>query len=239
MTLLFTARQIASLLAALGVGVSLAACGQSTEQPPTNSPAAPPESASNTPAASPGAYDISRVQNIQKDFPAGFDVEAHPAKTLSKQDVEDSKLTALTEARMDPPQCLAAVIPPYADPSVGTEAAGARADGDQGSIQVVAFRSPEPIPVSPPPAGCERVTISGSDVTGTAESVPAPHIEGVTTTAVKLATEGEDEEPEYIFTAALNDRTSVVVRGGADSELNPQQLMSDLLVKATAAVRGQ
>jgi hypothetical protein len=81
--------------------------------------------------------------------------------------------------------------------------------------------------------------MSGSpEAAGTAERVPGPNIDGVTTTGVKLSpTDAED--PDYIFTAALNDQTSVVVMGSTDAQLNPQQLLSDLLVKATSAVRSQ
>ncbi len=76
------------------------------------------------------------------------------------------------------------------------------------------------------------------EATGTAEAVPAPKIDGVTTTGVKLSVADQGQDPDYMFTAALGDQTCVVVLGSADEQLNPQQLMSDLLVKATSAVRG-
>jgi hypothetical protein len=230
------------LLVVLGISGWLVACGHSPEQEGTSSAATQPQSppSGSTSTAAPAAYDISRVDNVRNDFPPGFEVEAHPAKALDQQDIDNSGVNDLAEAAKDPPQCRGMVIPPYANPSVGTEAAGVKGEGDQGSIHVVAFRSPQPIPVSEPPADCDRVALSGSpDATGTAERIPAPNIDGVTTTGAKLLSTDEQEDPEYIFTAALGDRTSVVVRGGADKELNPQQLMSDLLVKATAAVRGQ
>jgi hypothetical protein len=226
----------------LGIGAALVACGHSTEEKATSSPAAQPPSpsSSSTSTAAPAAYDISRVDNVQNDFPPGFEVEAHPAKALDQHDIDNSGVNDLAEAAKDPPQCRGMVIPPYANPSVGTQAAGVKGEGDKGSIHVVAFRSPEPIPVSSPPADCDRASLSGSpEATGTAERIAAPNIDGVTTTGAKLLSTNGQEEPEYIFTAALDDRTSVVVRGGADAELNPQQLMSNLLVKATAAVRGQ
>lgn len=64
-------------------------------------------------------------------------------------------------------------------------------------------------------------------------------IPGVSTTGVKLTVADPEEDPDYLYTAALNDRTSIVVMGSADQQLDPQRLMSDLLVKAVAAVRGQ
>jgi hypothetical protein len=189
--------------------------------------------------AEPGP-DISRVVNVKGDFPPGFGVEVHPAAVVGQRDVEDPEFASLAGARLDPPQCRSAVIPPYAEPAVGTEAAGVTADGDQGGIDVVAYRSPEPIPLSEAPAGCDRVLVFGDpEDTGVIERIPAPNIAGVSTTASKLTTNEEPADPEYLFTAAIDDRIAVVVTGSAEAGLNPQQFLSDLLVKATAAVRGQ
>jgi hypothetical protein len=236
-----TTRQIASLLVTFGAGVAFAGCGHSEQSKSegSSSPQTQPASSIRASAVPAAAYDISRVDNVQKDFPPGFNVDPHPAKTLDQQAIASSGVTAFTKAKVDPPQCRSLVIPPYADPSVGTEAAGVRGEGDQGKIYVVALRLPQPVPAGQPPAGCDRVSMSGSpEAAGTAERVPGPNIDGVTTTGVKLSpTDAED--PDYIFTAALNDQTSVVVMGSTDAQLNPQQLLSDLLVKATSAVRSQ
>ncbi|MBS9535418.1 DUF5642 family protein [Mycobacterium sp. M1] len=227
-----------SVSLALGAGVFLAACGHAATHDESGPSAAQSPSSSAASTAAAGPYDIARVTTVENDFPQGFTVNTHQPKTLDQQDVDKSGVSTLTHATFDPPQCLAAILPPYADPSAGTRAAGIDAEGDHGSIDVVAFQSPTPIPVGQPPAGCDRVAISGSpEVAGTAEAIPAPRIEGATTTAMKLTADHED--PEYIFTAALDEHTSVVVRGGADADADPQQLMSDLLVKATAAVRGR
>jgi Domain of unknown function (DUF5642) len=235
------ARGIASLLLAFGAGVTLAACGHSQDSKPTGSASAElqPPSSSRASAATPGAYDLSRVDNVKNDFPPGFTTDAHPAKILDQHDIDSSGIIAFTKAHVDPPQCRSLIIPPYAEPSIGTEAAGVRGEGDQGKIYVVALRLPQPVPASPPPAGCDQVSLSGSpEAAGNAERIPAPKIDGLTTTGVKLnPTDAED--PGYIFTAALNDHTSVVVMGSADAQLNPQQLLSGLLGKATSAVRGQ
>jgi hypothetical protein len=234
--------QITPVLVTLGVSALLAACGNSTtEHPPTSAPSAQPQPPSSTSAsaAAPAAYDISRIDNLKDDFPPGFTVETHPAKTLDQSDIDSSRMNEFTQAQVDPPQCRGLVIPPYTDPSVGAQAAGVRADGDQGTVYVVAHRMPEAVPVSQPPAGCDRVSLSGSpEATGTAERIPAPEIAGATTTGAKLST-SKEEDPDYIFTAALDDQTSIVVIGGIDPSLNPQQFLSDLLVKAAAAVRGQ
>lgn len=224
------------LLAALGVGATLAGCGASTEVAPAGSVV------SQQPAAepSPAPYDISRVDAIKDDFPAGFTVQAHPAKTLGEQDIGGSAVAAFTDATVEPPQCRSVVIPPYVDPKAGTEAAGVIGQGDQGNMYVVALRSPNPIAAGDDPAGCNRISLSGSpEATGTVERIPAPAIAGATTTGVKLSVADPEEDPDYLYTAALDDRTSIVVMGSAGDQLDPQRLMSDLLVKAVDAVRGQ
>lgn len=230
-----TRRSVRTLLAALGVGVAVAGCGHSAG-------GAAPGAAAPQPAAaeSAHAYDISRVGDVKDDFPEGFTAEAHPAKTLEQQDIAGSGVLAFTDARVDPPQCRSVVIPPYVDPTVGTEAAGVIAQGDRGNMYVVALRSPNPIAAQQEPAGCDHISLSGaSQATGTVERIAAPAIAGATTTGVKLTVADPEDDPDYLYTAALDDRTSIVVMGSADEQLDPQRLMSDLLVKAAAAVRGQ
>jgi Domain of unknown function (DUF5642) len=233
-------RQIASTLTALGlVTMTVAACGGSDESKPSGSSAAQAPSSRGA-AATPGAkYDISKVDNVKDALPAGFKPDPRPEITLNQADIDNPKIIPFTKATFDPPQCRALVIPSYIDPAVGAHAAGLSADGDQGEIFVVAMNLPKPVPAAPLPDGCDHVGLSGSpDTTGTAESIPAPPIDGVTTTGVKVTPADENAPAEYIFTAELGDQTSIAVMGGAADELNPQQVLSDLLVKATAAVRG-
>lgn len=225
-----------ALLAALGVGATLAGCGSSAEVTPAGSAA--PQSPVAQP--SPAPYDISRIGAVVDDFPQDFTAQAHPAKTLGQSDIDGSAVAAFTNAVVDPPQCRSVVIPPYVDPKVGTEAAGVIGQGDQGNMYVVALRSPEPIAPAPDPAGCDRISLSGSpEASGSVERVAAPAIAGVTTTGVKLSVADPEADPDYLYTAALDDRTSVVVMGSAAEELDPQRLMSDLLVKSVSAIQGQ
>lgn len=235
-----TTRQVGCALAAVGMGIALAACAQPGADKPAASSSAQPQPSASASAAASAGYDIARVNNVKNDFPPGFNPDVHPATTLNQQDINHSGFVALTRAKVDPAQCRSLIIPPYAEPTVGTQAAGTQGRGDQGEIYVVALRPPRPVPASPPPAGCDTVSLSGAPAaTGTAERIPGPNIDGVTTTGVRLNPADGEDDPNYIFTAALNDQTSVVVIGSTTDDLNPQQLLSDLLVKATAAVRGQ
>jgi hypothetical protein len=227
-----------SLLVAVAVTGLFAACGQHTGTTPANSPAVQPQPPPSS-AAPPVAYDISRVDNVRNDFPPGFIVEAQTARTLSQADIESSRITAVTEGRIQPPDCRTVVMPSYAEPSVGADAAEVTAAGGHGSVDLDALRSPQPVPAAPKAEGCGLgMVVSGlPDVAGPAERIQAPSITGVATTGAKLVP--EKRNPVYIFTAALDDRTSVVVTGSTDAQLSPEKLMSELLVKATAAVRGQ
>lgn len=233
-------RQAASTLTALGlVTLTVAACGGSESSKPSSSSAAQTPASSVASTAPATKYDISKVDNVKNALPAGFKPDPRPQITLNQGDIDNPKIIPFTKATFDPPQCRPLVIPPYIDPAVGTQAAGLSAESDQGEIFVVAMNLPKPIPAAPLPAGCDHVGLSGSpEETGTAESVPGPAIDGVPTTGVKLTPSDNNAPSEYIFTAELGDQTAIAVMGGAADELNPQQLLSDLLVKATAAVRG-
>lgn len=229
--------KVTAPLLAFAAGIALAGCNHSTDNGPTDAPVAQSPSASSS-APAPAGYDVSRVSAVKGDFPPGFDVQTEPEKTLSQQDIDDSGIGAFTGAAVDPPQCRAMLIPPNAEPSVGTRAAGVHGDGDQGNMFVVALTLPQPVAAGAPPEDCTHASVSGGpEVTGTAEPVPAPRIDGATTTGVKLTV--SDQDPDFIFTAALDSKTSVIAMGTADPDLDPQQVLSDLLVKAVAAVRGQ
>ncbi|HEX7322388.1 MAG TPA: DUF5642 family protein [Mycobacterium sp.] len=233
-------RRTIPFLAALGVGVTLAGCGHSAEHEATSSTAAQSLSETGSTSAAPAAtLDISRVDNVKGDFPAGFTTESESAKALTQADIDNSGVNSFTDAEINPPQCRSLLIPPGAQPTIGAQAAGVRGKSDQGNMFVVALTQPQPVQAAAPPSGCDKVSVAGgSDESGTAEPIPAPQIDGATTTGVKL-TMGDDEDPDYIYTAALNDQTSVIAVGSAADDLNPQQTLSDLLVKAVAAVRGQ
>lgn len=227
------ARQIASALTALAVvAASASACAGSHESKLSAAHAG--SSGSST-----ELYDISRVNNVKNDVPAAFKTAPSPPTTLTQDDIDNARVIPFTKATYDPPQCRALVIPSYVEPVVGAQAAILSAESDRGEFFIVAMRLPHPVSVSPPPSGCAHVTMSGSqESTGTAEAVPAPQIAGVTTTGLKLKPAADMSPGGYVFTAALGDQTSIAVLGGAEDDLHPQQQLSDLLVKATAAVRG-
>lgn len=218
------ARVVAAILIVLGAAGGTTACGTTAATRPEAGDPAP-------------GIDISRIDDVRDDFPAGFTVRAGRSRTFTAGDIARTGINTLTESTLHPAHCLPAIIPPYADISIGTVAAGVTGRGAQGGVQVTALRLPRPVPATAPPAGCDLVAITAAPaVTGAAEAVPLPAIAGATTRGVKLSAAGQTE-PDYILTAALDDQTTVVVRGNLAAALNPPQLLSNLLVKAVAAVR--
>ncbi|HEX7323435.1 MAG TPA: DUF5642 family protein [Mycobacterium sp.] len=222
------------LLVTLGITGLLAGCGHAEQTKPGHR-TTPADTPKTTPAVT---YDLSRVDGIRGDFPPGFAVQANPAREMSQPDIDYPWVAALTQAHIAPPDCRSVVVPLTADPPAGTQAADVKGSGSQGNIHVAAVRSPKAVPVGQLPTGCDmEILVSGApDVAGSVDHVRAPHIDGVPTSALKF--NPEERNPEYIFTATLDEQTSVIVMGSTDKALDPEQLMSDLLTKATAAVRG-
>lgn len=218
-------RSATSLLAAAGLGMGLLACSQSVAQDQSKLPAEPL-----------AAPDISRVDAVARSFPPEFTVNAGLSKTLNRGDVERAGMDVLTRATLNPAHCLPMIVPTYANPTIGAEAAGVTASGELGGVQVTALRTPRAFSADATPAGCDRVVISGTP-SGIAERVPAPAIVGAATTGVRLIEDGQ-QAAHYIFTAAVDDQNVVVVRSSLDEQLHPQQFLSNLLVQATTAVRG-
>ena len=226
-------RTVTALLIALGViGFTFVGCaGRRLTTPATST------TSTTKPVV---AYDISRVVTIKGDVPPGSVVEVRPARIVTAGDLESSEVVELTKALITPFDCRSVVLPPYLDLPAGSQAAEVRAVlADHSGVHVVALRSPTPMPVTQPPAICEmEILISGPPgVAGTAEHIRAPDIAGVDTTGLKLA-HGE-RDAQYMYTAALDEQTLVVVMGSAAAKHNPQQFLSDLLAKAVAAVGGR
>ena len=221
---------------ALGLTGAFAACGQSADPEPVRVPAVPgPVREVSAPGAT--SHHIWRLDAIKHGFPDGFTVGSHPAKRLDQHDIDNSGLQAFSAARVHPAQCRALLLPAHASPAVGTLATALHAKGARGAMYVIAMRLPQPAPATDPPAGCQQMWVSGApEVTGRASPIPAPRIAGVATTGARLQVT-ENSDPDYVFTAALDERTCVVVVGAAAAELDPQRLLAELLISAVTAIR--
>ncbi len=230
---------IVAALLALGASSILAACGHAANRDPAAVPAVSPVPGNSVSVPLNHASDIGWLDGLKRDFPDGFTVASHSPETLDQRDIDGSRIHAFSTAAVQPPQCRALLLPPYAVPSPGARAAALHAIGDRGAVYVIALRLPQPIAAGTPVTGCAEMTITGApEVTGSAERIPAPEIAGAVTTGVRLDI-GNRGELDYLYTAALDARTCIVVVGATDPELDARQLLSGLLVKAAAAVRGR
>ncbi|OBC16336.1 hypothetical protein A5784_26285 [Mycobacterium sp. 852013-50091_SCH5140682] len=104
---------------------------------------------------------------------------------------------------------------------------------------VGAIRATEPFAISQPSPGCDRVSYKADREQGTIETVAAPVIDGVTTRAYKIQSDGElGSGVRYYYAAILSDRIFIDIRGVLEPSSQTEQAFSDLLGRAVAAVRG-
>ena len=132
-----------------------------------------------------------------------------------------------------PAEC-AVVLKPFAPVGVGAKAHGFMATSGPNMIIVMAAQSDKPIGAITQ-SGCDHFSAkSASGMTASVDSVPGPEISGVKTAGhtAHVTSEGKTID-ETTFTAALDDKTIVVVQGDS-----PAATMSDVLAKAVAAVKG-
>jgi hypothetical protein len=180
------------------------------------------------------SHDISRIHSLEKSFPPGYTVKRDPSTTMTKEEAEFFGVFS-SNVTFDPPNCKKSAAPL---PAVGATTEGLTAEEGEQTIGVGGLQFSEPAPFTPAPAGCDHVTFSASGVKGTADRLPAPAIEGVTTVGTKNHIEitvggNLNVTDAVIYYAQLSDQTAVIVVGTTDS-----QLLKDLLVKGVNAVRG-
>jgi uncharacterized protein DUF5642 len=223
-----------ALLIAVTAGSALAGCESKNK---SGEPTQSTSSSAATPAAqAPGGFDISRIAQLEKQFPPDSEVTPIPHTTVNQEEAD--RLAGMRkEFVYDPPQC-GALLSKSAHLGAGSQIQGMAARKPP-QIVILAVESPAAVTDPPEVAGCDRVTFTVPDkVKGTAERIPGPPIAGIKTTGTKthmdLTTpEGPKSEDETTFRAELSDRVEVAVGGKAD----PARL-EDLLNQAVIAVRG-
>jgi Domain of unknown function (DUF5642) len=224
-------RRLAALLTVLCAAVALSGCSAAKTEP---------ESAP-TSAEAAAEYDLARLAVMHDDFPPGFIPFPFELRKLQPTYV-DQVSAAVSYGRpftVDPPQCKSLLKP--VDGQAGADSNGSRADGpDKQSISVAADM-PVSIPAEIPATGCNRMTYTVQDdrhpSNGTAERITAPSIGGATTFALKIVVDGFPQ-PEYFYAAILDERVFVDVNARLNPGVQADPLLSDLLVKAVAAIRG-
>jgi hypothetical protein len=194
--------------------------------------------ASTNPA---GNYDISRITQLDSQFPPGYSVSPIPRKTLTQQEADDfGGMLKKFGFTVDPPQCSSALK--QLQVVGGTQLQGLSAKGPQ-EVAVVAVQAPTPISAAPSGDSCGHITFMSDFGHGTADRLPGPAISGATTVGVKMhvdiALPGASKTmDQQIYLASLGDRTAITVTGQSETGKSDTQLLEALLIKAVTAVRG-
>ena len=195
-----------------------AACGTTTDTPATLA-----------------GIDITRIHQVQNEFPPGYTVKPLPPLTLTQQQVDQlGGLSGTMPFTFDPPQCSAMLKPVAAMPGARSE--GLDAQGAE-PITVLAVQSPVPGPAQPD-TGCDHVSVKSPGIAeGTVDRISGPAIDGVDTTGIKIhltVTRGKLAQSldRYTFVATLSPTTAVVVQGDAGPDT-----LQDILTKSVAALQ--
>ncbi|BBX34438.1 hypothetical protein MMAG44476_28764 [Mycolicibacterium mageritense DSM 44476 = CIP 104973] len=218
---------------ALLTALTVSGCGADAPEAPTGS-----SPAASAPAVEPaGGYDITRIHELQNQFPPGYTVKPLPPITLTQEQVDQlGGLSGAMPFTFDPPHCDTMLKPVPA--TAGARSEGLDAQGVE-PITVIAVQSPTPAR-SEVGAGCDHVSVRSPGVAeGTVERIAGPDISGADTMGVRIhlnvnlkqTTRSMDR---YTFVATLSPTTAVVVQGDANADV-----LQDLLTKSVAALRYQ
>lgn len=226
----------------LAFGV-LPGCARSIDGTPVSSPdAAMFPSSLPTPKSAPpqraNYYDISRLSQLEGQFPPGFDRVQNT--TLAPLGLDAEKFFAVGAGdivKVDPPLCRS-VLQPVRPPQ---DAQYTMIGGlGRGAILVGAVSSPTPLGKAVIPKGCEQVAVTqrvaGRLVSATVTRQPGPAIDGAATTeAVLVAAQGATRS--YVFAAFLSDTVAVTAEGILPGNADAEDLLSGMLVKAVNIIR--
>ena len=221
----------------------LPACARSVDGTPVSPPdaAAFPSWAPKTKSAPPPRttyYDISRLSQLEGQFPPGFDRVQNT--TIAPLGPDADKFFAVGVGdivRVDPPLCRS-VLQPVRPPQ---EAQYTMIGGlGQGAILVGAVSSPLPLGKAVIPKGCEQVAVTqrvgGRVVVATVTRQSGPPIDGVVTTeSIAVANQGATKS--YVFAAFLSDTVAVAAEGVLPGNSDAEDLLSGMLVKAVNVIR--
>jgi hypothetical protein len=183
-------------------------------------------------------YDISRLSQLEGQFPPGFDRVQNT--TLAPLGPDADKFFAVGVGdivKVDPPLCRS-VLQPVRPPQ---DAQYTMIGGlGQGAILLGAVNSPRPLGKAVVPKGCEQVAVTqrvaGRMVIATVTRQAGPPIDGVVTTE-SIAVTGQGATKSYVFAAFLSDTVAVTAEGILPGNSDAEDLLSGMLVKAVNVIR--
>jgi uncharacterized protein DUF5642 len=139
---------------------------------------------------------------------------------------------------VDPAQCRPLLKP--VDGQVGADSLHLRGDERGGWAISLGAVNPVTVPAEIPTTGCERFTYAvdrdENSVNGAVDRLIAPAVDGATTIALRYDV-GGSPETEYSYAAIVDGRVYVDVQARLAPDFPAEPVLSELLVKAVAAVR--
>lgn len=222
----------AALIMALCVSVALVSCASKETEP-----------ASAPPGAARAGVELSRLVQIEGDFPAGYPATPNPIPGVGKPDAMQAErigdfVSFGRSLTADPESCRALLKPVEA--KAGTHSASVSSvTGVQDPFIDVTATDPVSVPATIPDAGCERFTfdVGGALPDGPVEQLAVPRFDDATTYALKVAYPGP--LVEYFYAAILNGHAFISIWARVPTDFEPEPALPDLLTKAVAAIRGQ
>jgi Domain of unknown function (DUF5642) len=224
-------RAVRGRLALLAVGcVVLAGCSSTTTS------SEPPATTGAVADAKP--LDLSRLSQFNRLLPPDFVSDAAHV-TETKPEYVDSVGDLLILGKpfaVDPPQCKSILKPVGGQanaPSIGMRGVGP-------DKQAIAVSADDPVIVTSElsVSGCERMTLKVDNHTATIERIEAPAIDGASVITLKV-TYQEARTVDYSYAAVVDGHAFVLVQGRLNPAYPAQHVLSDLLAKAVAILRGQ
>jgi Domain of unknown function (DUF5642) len=220
----------------------LPGCARAIDGTPVGAPdAAPPAWVPEHKSAPPQQshyFDISRLGQLEGQFPPGFDRVQNTTIAPLGPDAEKFFAVGVGDIlKIDPPLCRS-VLQPVRPPQ---DAEYTMIGGlGQGAILVGAVSSPKPLGKGTVPKGCEQVAVTqrvgGKVVNSTVTRQDGPPIDGIVTTE-SIAAAAQGGNRSFVFAAFLSDTVAVTAEGILPGNPDAENLLSGMLVKAVNIIR--
>lgn len=123
--------------------------------------------------------DIANIKTVRSEFPATFKVTDIAPTAIDPRILEPQKLPP--EIKFEPTDCGPFANQQVLPAGVKGNMAALTAEGEGNRFIVIAVETSETVPVSGPPANCQKVAFAGPGVRGLIEVVDAPKIDGAAT----------------------------------------------------------
>jgi uncharacterized protein DUF5642 len=190
--------------------------------------------------------DISRVLDVKSSFGSDFKVT-----TVAPTGIDPRILAPQTlppGVKFEPPDCTKFATGLAVPPGLKGNMAATTAEGEGNRFIAIAVETSEPVPVTDPGQGCQKVGFAGPGARGVVEVAESPGIDGVRTLGthrvVQTVVNGKPASGElYNYVASFGSFLVIVTANPLVQPNKPvapvnTQRARDMLAAAVAAVRG-